>query len=132
FTSSATVTSVGTTLAISAGSVNFSSGDEITLEDLTLTSGTLTGSDTVTVNHMFTWGGGTMSGSGVTNANLLEISGGGHTLNARTLNNRGPAALVGPSSSVTMGDGAMVNNQSAGILDIQNDTGFNFSGQGTA
>src|SRR5262249_39220698 len=74
------------------------------------------------------WAGGTLSGTGVTNAGGgMQITGSGHTLNARTLNNGGGATLQGPNSTVTMGNGAVLNNQSGATLDIQNDNGFTFN-----
>ena len=41
----------------------------ITIQKFTLTSGTVTGSNDLTLNELFTWTGGTIGGSGVTNAN---------------------------------------------------------------
>jgi len=53
-------------ITISGGTVNFSTGNPITVSGLTQNSGTLTGSDTLTVIGATNWLGGTMSGTGTT------------------------------------------------------------------
>ena len=76
FNPASTVTNVGD-LAISGGTLNFSSGDTITVPSYTQSSGTLTGSDPLIVSGATIWSGGTMTGSGQTTANgLVTFSGG--------------------------------------------------------
>jgi hypothetical protein len=125
-------------LNITGGTVNFSSGDPITVPSLTLSTGTLTGSDAVTSQGLATWSSGTMSGTGST-----VISGGlnitGSTvLSGRTLNvSGGTAALSGGTSRVTLSNGAAITN--AATLEVLNDQGststqgffFGFPGGGT-
>ncbi len=93
------VTSVGA-LALEAGTANFSTGAAVALPALTISGGTLTGSDTVNVSGLTTWTAGTMSGKGVTNANgglQLGSPAGGSAdiLDTRTLNNAGAASWYG-------------------------------------
>src|SRR5262249_10591152 len=57
------VTSVGP-LVIGAATVDFSTGGGITLPSLTLSGGSLEGTDAVTVGGLLTWSGGTMEESG--------------------------------------------------------------------
>jgi len=59
------VTSLGS-LMISGGTTNLSSGTDLSVRTLTLTGGTLTGADKLTVGEDLTWNGGTMAGVGVT------------------------------------------------------------------
>src|SRR5260370_24810280 len=47
-------------------------------------------------------------------AGTLNITGGGHALSVRTLNIAGTATVSGVSSSLSLGSGAMVNNQRCG------------------
>jgi hypothetical protein len=60
----------------------------ITIQRLTLTSGTITGPNDLTANELFTWSGGTLGGTGALNANGgVDYSGG--LLDGRRLNNAG-------------------------------------------
>ncbi len=60
----------------------------ITIQKFTLSSGTVTGSNNLTLNDLFTWTGGTMSGTGTTNANGgILIDNATVFLDLRTLNN---------------------------------------------
>src|SRR6185295_11457444 len=66
-----------------AGIVGLNSGQVggVTVPTLTLNSGTLTGTDDLTVTGAMTWSGGTVSGSGaVLVQGLLTINSGGQTL----------------------------------------------------
>ena len=53
-------------LRIAGGTANFSTGTPITVSSLVESSGTLTGSDTITITGTTNWFGGTMSGAGTT------------------------------------------------------------------
>ena len=141
FTPASTITSKGTTLTVTLGNLNLASGEAIALTTLTLTTGTLSGSDNVTVTGLMTWSGGTMSGSGVTTiaaGGTLDFLGAVKTLDGRTLNNAGTATVSGPAVTLTMANGAIFNNQASGSFEVQNDstiaslgTGSMFNNQGT-
>lgn len=66
FLSPVTVISLGGALLISDGLANFSSGGTIAISSLTLSGGTLSGSDSILVQAQMSWTGGTMKGSGST------------------------------------------------------------------
>jgi titin len=60
------VTSLGDTLSVSDGRVNFSGGAPIAVANVMLGGGMLGGSDTVVVGSQMSWTGGTMNDSGST------------------------------------------------------------------
>ncbi len=117
-----TVTSVGP-LKISQGTANFSSSTPtISVPALSLSGGSLRGTNTLTVSGPLSWLGGTMGGAGVTNANGgITISGAGSavTLDTRTLNNAGTATWSG-SNNISFFNGTL-NNQSGAIFNVNND-----------
>jgi autotransporter-associated beta strand protein len=91
------------------GTVNFSSG-------------TLSGTGTVTFSGPLTWTNGTMSGSGTQTTNAqggIIFSGGGDPLlNGRILNNSGTATFS--SNTYLFGsNGAVVNNLSTALIDLR-------------
>jgi len=117
------------TLTITAGTLSLATASVIN-GAFNLQGGTLTGAGTLTLNSLFTWTGGTMSGAGVTNANSgISLSGGSKYMYARTLNNSGAANFS--AGWVYMYDGAIINNQSAGVFTLASDQGF-YYGSGTA
>ena len=128
FVSPATVTAAGP-LTINSGTLNFSTGKTITTTTLTQSTGTLTGSDTVTVTGTVTWSGGTESGTGVTNANGGITISGEPFLDTRTLNNEKTATWTG--SAFLMLNGSVLNNQTGAIWNHESDTPIQFEG-GTA
>jgi hypothetical protein len=109
FTSAATLTSIGSSLSVSAGSVTFSRGEALHLTNLAISGGTVTGSDDIMVSGNFNWNGGTLSGAGTITANGFCYLEGTTTL-GRTFNNAGLAYLQGPSSYLTLQTGAVWNN----------------------
>lgn len=133
-------------LTISGGTADFTNigGSTATASTITLSSGTLTGTDTVTVAGLLNWTGGTMGGAGITNANGgMNIPSGQMFLDTRTLNVTGPTAFGTPSSSgqLVLQNGAFINNtpgstwtivngQSAGIL-LNGATTGTFNNAGT-
>ena len=69
-----TFTSLGSKLTISAGTANLG-GNNVTLESLDLTGGTLTGTGTVTVTGALTWSGGTLQVDGTfTSDNVVTVA----------------------------------------------------------
>ncbi len=121
-------------LAISGGTVNFSTGSAVPVASLTQWNGTLTGSDTVTVTGLTTWTGGTMSGPGATVAQgglqLGTTDGGYETLYARTLTNAGLASWLG-GNNLDQEDGSTFNNLTGATLDFQTG-GYWSNSDGTA
>jgi len=99
----------------------------------TQSGGTLSGTDTVTVEGMSVWTGGTMGGSGTTNA----LGGLGVTTNStaslsdtRTLNNAGTATWAG-AFPFSIAAGATLMNLPTGTFAIQTSADFNLSGPST-
>ena len=85
----------------------------VTIQKLTLSNGTITGSNSLTLNQLFTWDAGTLSGSGITNANGGIAFGLGHAnLLQRTLNlPAGQSAVLNQSAArLFLGDAAVFNN----------------------
>ncbi|HVQ35009.1 MAG TPA: hypothetical protein VMT33_03285, partial [Candidatus Bathyarchaeia archaeon] len=69
FGAASTLTSIGSALSVSSGSVSFGSGETVSPGTLAITAGTVQGSDTINVSGLTTWSGGTMTGAGTINAN---------------------------------------------------------------
>jgi VCBS repeat-containing protein len=111
-----TVDAVGA-LAISSGNANFSSGELIQATTLSLTGGTLSGTDTVGVTGLATWSAGTMSGTGTTSANGdLDINTAGQKRleSGRTLHTAGTTTWSGSTANNTnelvVQDGSVIDN----------------------
>ncbi len=104
---------------VSGGTLTISGTSTISSAGLDQTGGTLTGTGTLDIAGLFTWSGGTQSG-GITNVNGgLTVSGSGSkTLTARTLNSPGAVTYSG-AGSLTIGNGAIFNNN--GAFDLQTD-----------
>jgi hypothetical protein len=117
FAPGSTVDSLGA-LTIAGGVVNFSTGSTspIPVSSLTMSGGTLTGSDTVGVTGLLTWTGGVMEGAGSTVAagglDLGANDGAGHeeSLAARTLVNEGTATWVGTNGIISLVAGSTFLN----------------------
>src|SRR5215472_7402465 len=125
FTSPATVTNAGA-LTLSGGTLNFSTGKAITTSSITQSSGTLTGSDTLTVTGAITWSGGTENGTGVTNANGGMTISGEPFLDTRTINNAKTATWNG--TAFFMLNTAVFNNKSGATWNHQNDSQIAWNG----
>jgi hypothetical protein len=114
-----------------AGSTaNFNTGATIAPANITISSGTLAGSDAVQpgAGGTFTWTGGAMSGTGTTtigSGRTLLLSGSIVTLQ-RPLVNQGAATMSG-NSYLSIGSGGSLNN--SGTWEIQNDQGIYGTGQ---
>src|SRR6516162_5129123 len=128
FTSPATLTNIGP-LTVSGGTLNFSTGKAITTSSLTHSSGTLAGSDTVTVTGATTWSGGIESGTGVTNANGGMTITGEPFLDTRTMNNAKTATWNGVQ--FLMQNASVFNNKSGATWNHENDASIVFNGGGT-
>ncbi len=118
------VTSVGP-LTISGGTLNFSTGKTVTTKSLTQSTGTLTGSDALTVTGALTWSGGTESGTGSTTAKGEMTISGEPFLVARTMNNVKTATYSGVAFFM---DGSTFNNEAGGIWKHTVDTSIENNG----
>ena len=101
----------------------------ITIQNFTLSSGTVTGANSLTVNELFSWTGGTLNGGIVVNADGdLSLSGTDLlTLSGATLNSPfGQTATDSGAHSFVFADGAIFNN--SGTFFAQNNNGLLFSG----
>jgi hypothetical protein len=124
------------TIAIGRGganAANFSGTGTVTPAILTLSAGTLSGSNTVTVLNQMTWTGGGMSGSGRTiipaGVTLTINSVGGVSLNTRTLDNEGTVVWTG-AGSIALTSGVITNRPGA-LFQAQN-AAFLSSGGGVS
>ncbi len=115
------VYSLGADLAVLSGTVRLNSGAALFPSTLFLVSGTLTGSDSMTVVGRLTWWGGTLSGTGTTTVtDGIDFSGSNMTL-GRVLTNLGTATWTGAGGIFVTPDGVFNNN---GTFDVQNDQSF--------
>jgi uncharacterized repeat protein (TIGR01451 family) len=144
-------TSNGTLDAVSPGALNFGStstftitggtwggsgggfwvtGGHVTinapfsLSNLTLNSGQIDGTGTLTLTGTNAWGGGTMAGSGATtNSGTLTMSNNlGSVLDTRTFNNSGTVNYQNLGNALQLRNGAVFNNSN--IFDFQGDANF--------
>ena len=118
------------------GTLNFSTGNPVTVTTLALTNGTLTGTDTLTITGLLTWSGGAIctatdcqapaGAQAVTNANGGIAGSGDLYLYGRTLNNAGTATFspASGSSNFFFGYNAVVNNRAGGSWNLAGDYNF--------
>jgi hypothetical protein len=107
-----------------AGRLNLSSGTPQTFSSLTLT-GTLLGSDNITINTALDWRGGEISGSGTitfTSQAAGSISTSGSVNLYRALTNHGTLTWV--DGVIWASGGGIFNNAADGHFIIQSDTDF--------
>jgi len=120
-----------TTPNVTTGSLNESSGygnfgsDNLTLNSLSLSGGTLTGSGTLTVTGQTLWSGGGMSGTGVTDMQgglSLDFNNGQNVfLDTRTLKNEATATVTDNNYTLYVSDGAGNRQRGGATWDFQND-----------
>ena len=124
-----TVPSLATHRAQIAGGTVTMSDAARSIGALSLSAGTLAGTQTLTLTDTgSTWTGGMMSGTGSTNISLgasLTISGSGHNLGGRTINNSGTVFHNSSAPVVLMGTGTIAN---FGFWDMQGNTAFSGGG----
>jgi hypothetical protein len=133
FNAAATVTSLGTTLALTNGTLNLSSGEPVTVVNFNESGGTLAGSDIVTASGASTWSGGFMGGVGTTTYNgALSLLGTTKVLNGgRHLTTNGTTTWTGTGDIQTCQSGLNCVIVNAGTWDIQNNQAINAAGGGT-
>ena len=116
-----TVSSLGDTLNISGGFINFLS-NSISLPVIQISSGSLGGTAAVQATQVFNLSGGTLNGTGPVNipANTkMNITGiPGKNIN-KTINNLGTISWEG-SGNLVMSYGAVINN--SGLFEIKNNS----------
>ncbi|MGH3428126.1 MAG: beta strand repeat-containing protein, partial [Mycobacteriales bacterium] len=124
---------VSGTTVVNGGTVNFNTA--ATSAGVTVSSGILGGSATLTITGSLAWSGGTMSGSGITQidaAAAVTLSGGGDkVLDTRWFENAGTLTWTG-GRILMEGTNAVVHNASMGVFQIAVDqalTTFGGSGQ---
>jgi uncharacterized repeat protein (TIGR01451 family) len=120
-------------LTINGGTADFTNigGSIATAPTITLSGGTLTGADTVSVTGLLTWTGGTMSGAGITNANGgMSIPQNASTLDTRTLNISGNTTFGGANggSQLFVQNGAVINNLAGSAWNFVNGSNSTSSG----
>jgi hypothetical protein len=107
--------SVATT-TVASGTVNFAR--DVSVANLTLSGGSLTGLGPVTVTGVMNWTGGTLSGIGTTTvaaSAVLNLRGG--TLDGYTLNNAG--RVVWTQGTFSFSHGAVFNNLATGTFEAR-------------
>ena len=127
FPAASTITSLGGTVVVSGGTVNLNSGSPLSIGTLTMTGGTMSGSDAITVTGHFTFNGGTLSGSGAFTAGDIEMSSGTRTVDTKTFHNTGSAVLSG-FGYLYLANSAVWDNKATATFDAQNDYGIYPSG----
>jgi hypothetical protein len=99
---------------------------DVTLPNLTFSSGGVTGDATVTVTGVLQWLGGTMAGRGRTvAAGGLVISGDNKSLTQRTIDSLVSTTLMGPGS-INVRDGAVFNNPAGAVFTVAGDVTINW------
>ena len=121
------------TVSVGSGTLNFSTGSNVTITTLNLTNaGTLTGTDSLTVTGVTTWSSAsTMSGTGPLIAqgglNISDPGGSGFvTLNTRTLENFGTATFASAGGNFFQMQNATVINEPGATWNITSE-GFSVS-----
>ncbi|HYV20007.1 MAG TPA: hypothetical protein VFC25_13365 [Verrucomicrobiae bacterium] len=131
FLPESTLTSLGTNVSLSFGTLDLRSGEAIALATLSVSSGTLKGSDTVSVSGAMNWSGGTLTEAGILNANggvIMSSAGTKDISGGRVLNIAGTSTWAG-NGSIRIGTGGIIHN--AGTLTAQTDAGITANIGGT-
>jgi hypothetical protein len=119
----------GATLSVNSGQATFNSGRGLTLSELNVSGGRLTGSDPIVVDTWFNWYGGELRGSGRLDVNGFLNMGGFAVTLGRTLSNNNDGSLDSPNSSLFIDSGATFTNAPDAMFTLLNNQGI--SGPGT-
>jgi hypothetical protein len=118
------------TMIISGGTASFDGTGSVAPSTLTLSSGSLGGSNVVTVGSVMNWTGGSMSGTGRTmispGATLTIANPSFLTITTRTLDNAGTTVWTG-AGSINLND-AVITNRVGAVFDEQNSSSIFFGG----
>ena len=115
---------------ISSSTVNWEISN--TINNLTLSGGILQGAGTIDVANTFDWGG-TLQGNGITNIQsgcVVNFQGG--AINGPRVVNNASANFTINGGNLSMGQGAVFNNNVGAIVTLVNQGGFTWSGNGGA
>jgi hypothetical protein len=128
--STATLTNLGATLNISAGSLNLGINNA-NVSTFNLTGGEILGSGNLTIGSL-TWSDGSMRGSGITSVNTaLTLNGATPTiLDQRTLVNHGTANWNNTSYLLLTND-AVIRNATGATMNMNTSVSFIVYGSGT-
>ncbi len=122
------VGSIGDSLTISGGIIDFNSDDPITVVEYSQSGGTLDGNSDITVTDLLTWSAGVMQGEGTTFASgETALSGGGTKTLDRTLENAGTTIWTGSGQFRINGAGQFTNLPGA-LVEVLNDAVMTWSG----
>jgi hypothetical protein len=118
------------TMIISGGTASFDGTGSVAPSILTLSSGSLGGSNAVTVGSTMTWTGGSMSGTGRTaispGAKLTIANPSFLTITTRTLDNGGTTVWTG-AGSINL-NAAVITNRVGALFSAQNSSPIFFGG----
>jgi hypothetical protein len=115
FTSGARIQSLGAVPTISGASVNFDTAAPVGFPTLTVSSGSLGGSDVINITNLFTWSGGGLSGNNAVNAlGGVSFNGGSYFLSGRKLNLFGSSTWA--SGDISIDSGAVFHIQPGATL----------------
>jgi hypothetical protein len=118
------------TMVISGGTANFDGTGTVAPSTLTLSSGSLGGSNVVTAGGLMTWTGGAMSGTGRTvispGATLTIANPSFLTITTRTLDNAGTTVWTG-AANINL-NAAVITNRAGALFNAQNAAPISFGG----
>ncbi|HHY58280.1 MAG TPA: hypothetical protein GYA08_22910, partial [Chloroflexi bacterium] len=128
FAPTATLTTLGESVVVAVGDLVLNSGEAVTLPNLTLNSGFISGSDAITVTGGFTWNSGTLRGGSpfVLTGQMNLATNGTKVLRERRLENRGN--LVWNGGAFFVANGALIRNLPGATFDIRTDAQFTYDG----
>ena len=104
---------------VSGGQLNFNGTGPYSLNNLTMTGGTLGGGSNVSVSGAFDWAGGTVAGASTLSTSGTVLVGTSATLDGRVLDNTG-AMSIGTGKQLVLKSGAQLKNQASGTLTVAN------------
>ncbi|HXI50256.1 MAG TPA: putative Ig domain-containing protein [Candidatus Saccharimonadales bacterium] len=126
FSSTSTVTSLGTNVLVNGGILNLDSASSITVTNLSLVGGKLTGSNTVTVIGTMGWTNSSVEGTGTLNTPGRVTLEGANGLLGWRFNHSGQAYWN--SGSLASGNGSVINSASNATFQILADGAMTHSG----
>ncbi|HYK00641.1 MAG TPA: hypothetical protein VE974_02725 [Thermoanaerobaculia bacterium] len=131
----ATVTGAGT-LSVAGGTLDSGAGADVTIPNLALSSGTITGPGAVRVSGDFSWLAGTIAGSGDrvlngTSTPAIGCSAGNCLLSGASLQVQATGTYSASSNALVLSNGASLILDPGKTLNVTNDGAFS-DGGGTA
>jgi Domain of unknown function DUF11/PKD-like domain len=121
FNAPATISAIPSTVTVSSGTATFNTGETVPFTNVSLTGGTIGGTDAMTLSGTWSWTGGTLTGTGslaINNGASMALTGAtSKSLSQRAITNAG--AITWSGGSLNSGLGATLTNQSGATFDIQ-------------